>query len=223
MCAFPAALSVRRPPPSRPVSTVCSLCLHGHCCPADRLIRAIFLDSRPSALWQPREVGWVGGGREVQEGWDICVPVAESCWCMAETTTTVQSNYPPIKKKRLSILMAEISVHRGECLAHLPIPSGRSWGSAPSLALRVNPEPRLPPPPPHLGLCVLLHPWCPVKIDLPVAHEPHVLVLRQSSQWSDWTCGCWSLRPQVPILTGCSQGELWPPALWETPICRKGF
>ena len=79
MCAFPAALSVRQPPPSRPVSTVCSLCLHGHCGPADRLIRAIFLDSRPSALWQPREVGWVGGGREVQEGWDICVPVAESC------------------------------------------------------------------------------------------------------------------------------------------------
>lgn len=78
--------------------------------------------------------------------------------------------------------MAEISVHRGECLAHLPIPSGRSWGGAPSLALRVSLEPRLPLPPPHLGLCVLLHPRCPMKTDLPLAHEPHVLVLRQSSQ-----------------------------------------
>ena len=33
--------------------------------------------------------GWdvVGGGREVQEGGDICIPVADSCWCMAETNT----------------------------------------------------------------------------------------------------------------------------------------
>ena len=30
--------------------------------------------------------------REVQEGADICIPMADSCWCMAET------NYPPIKK-----------------------------------------------------------------------------------------------------------------------------
>ena len=33
--------------------------------------------------------GWdgVGGGREVQEGGDICIPVADSCWYMAETNT----------------------------------------------------------------------------------------------------------------------------------------
>ena len=31
-------------------------------------------------------VGWdgVGGGREVQDGGDICIPVADSC-CMAES------------------------------------------------------------------------------------------------------------------------------------------
>ena len=30
--------------------------------------------------------GWerVGSGREVQEGGDICTPMANSCWCMAE-------------------------------------------------------------------------------------------------------------------------------------------
>ena len=30
--------------------------------------------------------GWdgVGGGREVQEGGDMCIPMADSCWCMAE-------------------------------------------------------------------------------------------------------------------------------------------
>ena len=37
------------------------------------------------------------GGREVQEGRDICIPVADSCWCMAETSTILKSNYPPIK------------------------------------------------------------------------------------------------------------------------------
>ena len=41
---------------------------------------------KPSALWQPRGVGWGGKvGREVQEGEGICIPMADSCWYMAET------------------------------------------------------------------------------------------------------------------------------------------
>ena len=38
-------------------------------------------------LWQPK--GWdaVGGEREAQEGEDICIPMADSCWCMAEINT----------------------------------------------------------------------------------------------------------------------------------------
>lgn len=69
--------------------------------------------------------------------------------------------------------MAEISVCRGECFAHLASPGGRS--------LRVSPEPCLPPSPPHLLLCLPLHPWCPVKTDLPLAHERNVLILRQGA------------------------------------------
>ena len=44
--------------------------------------------------------GWdgVGGGREFQEGGDLCVPVAASCWCMAKTSTILYSNYLPVKK-----------------------------------------------------------------------------------------------------------------------------
>ena len=30
-----------------------------------------------------------GGGREVQEGGDMCIPMADSCWCMAESSTTL--------------------------------------------------------------------------------------------------------------------------------------
>ena len=42
--------------------------------------------------------GWggEGGRREVQEGGDICKPMADSCWCMAET---IKSNYPLIKNE----------------------------------------------------------------------------------------------------------------------------
>ena len=29
----------------------------------------------------------VWGGKEVQEEGDLCIPVADSCWCMAETNT----------------------------------------------------------------------------------------------------------------------------------------
>ena len=42
----------------------------------------------------------VGGWREVQEGGDIGMPMNESCRCMAETNTILESNYPPIKKKK---------------------------------------------------------------------------------------------------------------------------
>ena len=28
---------------------------------------------------------WEGDGREVSGGGDICIPMADSCWCLAET------------------------------------------------------------------------------------------------------------------------------------------
>ena len=35
--------------------------------------------------------GWGGewGGRKAQEGGDICIHIADSCCCMAETNTTL--------------------------------------------------------------------------------------------------------------------------------------
>ena len=49
--------------------------------------------------------GWDGEGRgsDVQEGVDMGVPVADSCRCLAETNTKLQSTYPSIKtlKKKL--------------------------------------------------------------------------------------------------------------------------
>ena len=42
--------------------------------------------SFPSLIAMARGDG-VGGGREVQEGGDVCKSVADSCGCMAETNT----------------------------------------------------------------------------------------------------------------------------------------
>ena len=47
----------------------------------------------------PEGLDGVGIGREVQDGGDICVPMADSCWYMAETNMILQSNSPPIKNK----------------------------------------------------------------------------------------------------------------------------
>ena len=41
--------------------------------------------TQPGALRQPKGVG--RAGRAVKEGGDICIPVTDSCGCMAETNT----------------------------------------------------------------------------------------------------------------------------------------
>ena len=56
-----------------------------------------------------REVGW-GRWKEAQEGGDICAPMAGSCCCTAETSTTLWSNYPPIKSKLRIFFTAICSV-----------------------------------------------------------------------------------------------------------------
>ena len=48
------------------------------------------------ALWQPRGRGWGGGS-----GWGTHAPVADSCQCVAKTTTILLSNWPPIKINEL--------------------------------------------------------------------------------------------------------------------------
>ena len=44
--------------------------------------------------------GWDWGwdGREFQEGGDICIHIADSLHCTAETNSTLYSNYTLIKK-----------------------------------------------------------------------------------------------------------------------------
>ena len=37
--------------------------------------------------WQPEGWAGMGDGREVQEGGDICIPMADSCWYVAESNT----------------------------------------------------------------------------------------------------------------------------------------
>lgn len=44
--------------------------------------------------------GWWGAGREVHEGEDTCVLMADSRCCMEDTTS--HSNYPPVKNKEIN-------------------------------------------------------------------------------------------------------------------------
>ena len=44
------------------------------------------------------EVNWKQGiGRDVQEGGDVCIHMAESRCCTAGANITLESNYTPIK------------------------------------------------------------------------------------------------------------------------------
>ena len=40
----------------------------------------------------------MGQGRKVEEGGDICTIITELCCCLADTNTTLYSNFPPTKK-----------------------------------------------------------------------------------------------------------------------------
>ena len=50
-------------------------------------------------LWNIQGWDGMGGRTEVQEGADMCLPLTDSCWCMVETGTTLESIYSPIKNK----------------------------------------------------------------------------------------------------------------------------
>lgn len=45
----------------------------------------------------------MAGGGGVQEEGDVCLAVADSAACMAETNTILQRNYPPIKNKCITL------------------------------------------------------------------------------------------------------------------------
>ena len=55
--------------------------------------------TQTGALWQPRGLGWgerwEGGSIRRGHMWLM----TDSCWCMAETNTTLKINYPPIKNE----------------------------------------------------------------------------------------------------------------------------
>ena len=67
-------------------------------------IRCVTQGAQLSALWQHGGRGRSRSGREAREGGDPCIPVADSCWCVAETSATLQSSCPPIKKSNVCIV-----------------------------------------------------------------------------------------------------------------------
>lgn len=56
----------------------------------------------------------MGGGKEVQDGGDIRIPMTNSCRCMAEANTTsglctIVKKLPSIKKKKKDRVISKIS------------------------------------------------------------------------------------------------------------------
>ena len=43
----------------------------------------------------------MGDGRGIQEGGDICTPVADWCWCMADANTILQLSSNKIKRGKI--------------------------------------------------------------------------------------------------------------------------
>ena len=66
-------------------------------CKTDSWWKAVTQGPQAGALWWPRGMG-SEERRMAQEGGDICVIIADVCCRMAKTNTTLQSNFPPIKK-----------------------------------------------------------------------------------------------------------------------------
>ena len=57
--------------------------------------------AQPGPLRQPRGAEWGAGWEGGSRGRETWIPTADSCWGMAETNTTLQSNYLPIKRNKL--------------------------------------------------------------------------------------------------------------------------
>ena len=53
--------------------------------------------------------GWDGGWEGDGEEGDVCIHVPRSCCCAAETNTTLQSKYSPVKKKKNKFNKKELS------------------------------------------------------------------------------------------------------------------
>ena len=71
----------------------------------------------------PKGLGW-WGGREAQEGEDICILWADLCCGMAETNTTLQNNYSLILKNVMFLEKKKVVTSIGEEVEKLT----HGWG-----------------------------------------------------------------------------------------------
>ena len=46
-------------------------------------------ETETGALYQTRRVGWEGYEREVHNGVDICIPMADACWGLTENNKSL--------------------------------------------------------------------------------------------------------------------------------------
>lgn len=75
-------------------------------------VAAWYRELQAGAPWRPGGAGWGGEGREQGQEGDISILMADSCQCMAETSTTLSSNYPIKFKKNYQGMCVESGVFK---------------------------------------------------------------------------------------------------------------
>ena len=55
-------------------------------------------------------------GSEIQEEGVICIPMVDSCRCMAETNTILKSNHPSIKNKYFVLMNGKVKKKKKKAL-----------------------------------------------------------------------------------------------------------
>ena len=74
-----------------------------------KLLHGTGRPARPSVTSR----GW-NGEEEAREGGGIYTIMTNSHWCTAETTTILQTNYPPIKKRERETMRTVVPLYRWE-------------------------------------------------------------------------------------------------------------
>ena len=140
------------------------------------------------------------GGREVQERGDTCIPMTDSCWCMAETNTILYSNSPPIKSFLKSGAYDLLTYFHDPQMSL----QGLQFGS---------PVPELYRGPLSQEVCCLplgAEPWASPLVrsqghraGLAVEIEPHVLAAWALEQLRSWG------HSSFPGLTAAADSSIW--------------
>ena len=79
---------------------------------------------------------WGGVGEGVQEGADTCIPVGDSCGCLAETHTTLYNFKTIFLKQDCIITVKAMLLHPKDVVPRMSLVAPRPQGRGPAFSLQ---------------------------------------------------------------------------------------